>query len=225
MNMSDVVAETPRIFQREVAIRDGAVAKGLRIAAERESRIQRRKTGRRVLKGECTVRVLLLLKCLAQSRVSDSKFVYGGWAKRVDLVQNSEVRAYGRLKNGDRVRRGNGNRVRSLDLECAKEGIAIAEAMVYAAKIIRDLKVDLSEFSLVTTFTVMEEDCDGLCWQYIVNEDKIRPDVVVVTDSTDCKILRGQRGQSPSQSRVAPYEHFRQLSSQTIHSFMQGPSL
>ena len=40
----------------------------------------------------------------------------------------------------------------------------------------------------------MEEDCDGLCWQYIVNEDKLRPDVVVVTDSTDCTILRGQRG-------------------------------
>jgi putative selenium metabolism hydrolase len=67
-------------------------------------------------------------------------------------------------------------------------------AMVYAAKIIRDLDVDLSEISLLTTFTVMEEDCDGLCWQFIVNEDKIRPDVVVVTDSTDCKILRGQRG-------------------------------
>ena len=67
-------------------------------------------------------------------------------------------------------------------------------AMVYAAKILRDLKVDMSEFSLLLTFTVMEEDCDGLCWQYIVNEDKIRPDVVVVTDSTDCKILRGQRG-------------------------------
>ena len=64
-----------------------------------------------------------------------SKFVYGGWAKRVDLVQNSEVRTYGRLKNCDRVRRGNGNRVRSLDLECAKEGIAIAEAMVDASKI------------------------------------------------------------------------------------------
>jgi putative selenium metabolism hydrolase len=67
-------------------------------------------------------------------------------------------------------------------------------AMVYAAKIVRDLNVDLSEFSLLMTFTVMEEDCDGLCWQYIVNEGKIRPDVVVVTDSTDCKILRGQRG-------------------------------
>ena len=41
-------------------------------------------------------------------------------------------------------------------------------AMVYAAKILRDLKVDMSEFSLLLTFTVMEEDCDGLCWQYIV---------------------------------------------------------
>src|SRR6478672_11733725 len=71
---------------------------------------------------------------------------------------------------------------------------AAIPAMVYAAKILRDLKVDLSEFSLLLTCTVMEEDCDGLCWQYIVKEDKILPDVVVVTDSTDCKILRGQRG-------------------------------
>ncbi len=67
-------------------------------------------------------------------------------------------------------------------------------AMVYAAKIIRDQKVDLSEYSLLLTFTTMEEDCDGLCWQYIVNEDKIRPDAVVVTDSTNCQILRGHRG-------------------------------
>jgi putative selenium metabolism hydrolase len=67
-------------------------------------------------------------------------------------------------------------------------------AMVYAARIMRDLDVDLKEFSLLLTFTVMEEDCDGLCWQYIVNEDKIRPDAVVVTDSTNCTILRGHRG-------------------------------
>ncbi len=67
-------------------------------------------------------------------------------------------------------------------------------AMVYAAKIMRDLKVDLSEYSLLLTFTTMEEDCDGLCWQYIVKEDKIRPDAVVVTDSTNCTILRGHRG-------------------------------
>lgn len=67
-------------------------------------------------------------------------------------------------------------------------------AMVYAAKIIRDLGLDTSEYCLLLTFTVMEEDCDGLCWQYIVNEGKIRPDAVVVTDSTNCTILRGHRG-------------------------------
>ncbi|MGI9429029.1 MAG: YgeY family selenium metabolism-linked hydrolase [Bythopirellula sp.] len=67
-------------------------------------------------------------------------------------------------------------------------------AMVYAARIMRDLKVDLSEYCLLFTFTVMEEDCDGLCWQYIVKEDGIKPDAVVVTDSTNCTILRGHRG-------------------------------
>jgi putative selenium metabolism hydrolase len=66
--------------------------------------------------------------------------------------------------------------------------------MVYAAKIIRDLKLPLDDFTLYIVITVMEEDCDGLCWQYIVKEERLRPDVVIVTDSTDCQILRGQRG-------------------------------
>ena len=67
-------------------------------------------------------------------------------------------------------------------------------AMVYAAKILSDLDVDTSDFCLLLTCTVMEEDCDGLCWQYLVQEEGIRPDVVVVTDSTNCQILRGHRG-------------------------------
>lgn len=67
-------------------------------------------------------------------------------------------------------------------------------AMVYAGRIIRDLKIPTKDYALLLTFTVAEEDCDGLCWQYIVKESKIRPECVVVTDSTDCKILRGQRG-------------------------------
>lgn len=67
-------------------------------------------------------------------------------------------------------------------------------AMVYAGRIIRDLLMERPEWSLLLTFTVVEEDCDGLCWQYIVKEDKIKPECVVVTDSTNCKILRGQRG-------------------------------
>ena len=30
--------------------------------------------------------------------------------------------------------------------------------------------------------SVQEEDCDGLCWLYILNEDGIRPDCVVITE-------------------------------------------
>ncbi len=67
-------------------------------------------------------------------------------------------------------------------------------SMVYAGRIIRDLKLPTDDYSLYFVFTVMEEDCDGLCWQYIVNEGKFRPECVVVTDSTNCQILRGQRG-------------------------------
>ncbi len=67
-------------------------------------------------------------------------------------------------------------------------------AMVYATKIIKDLGLKSDEWSLLLSFTVMEEDCDGLCWQYIVQEEKIRPECVVITDSTNCKVLRGQRG-------------------------------
>ena len=66
--------------------------------------------------------------------------------------------------------------------------------MLYAARIIRELGLRSDEWTLLMTFTVAEEDCDGLNWQYIVRESGIRPDCVVVTDSTNCKILRGQRG-------------------------------
>ena len=40
----------------------------------------------------------------------------------------------------------------------------------------------------------MEEDCDGLCWKYIVEEDHIKPDCVIVTEPTNLNIYRGHRG-------------------------------
>ena len=66
-------------------------------------------------------------------------------------------------------------------------------AMVYAGKIIKDLGLE-DEYTLLITGTVQEEDCDGLCWQYIINESKIRPEFVVSTEPTSCRIYRGQRG-------------------------------
>jgi putative selenium metabolism hydrolase len=66
-------------------------------------------------------------------------------------------------------------------------------AMVYAAKIIRELGLE-DDYTLLVTGTVQEEDCDGLCWKYIIEEDGIRPDFVVITEPTDGGIYRGQRG-------------------------------
>lgn len=75
-------------------------------------------------------------------------------------------------------------------------------SMLAAARIIKEL--DLAKNCTVYfTGTVMEEDCDGLCWNYIVNEDKIKPDFVVITEPTGCRIYRGQRGRMEIEISVA----------------------
>lgn len=66
-------------------------------------------------------------------------------------------------------------------------------SMVYAAKIIKDLHLE-DDYTLVITGTVQEEDCDGLTWKYIIEEDKVRPEFVVITEPTSCRIYRGHRG-------------------------------
>lgn len=65
---------------------------------------------------------------------------------------------------------------------------------VYGAKIMKELGLISDDCKVLVTGTVQEEDCDGLCWQYIINEDKIKPEFVVITEPTDGQINRGQRG-------------------------------
>ncbi|MFA5404109.1 MAG: YgeY family selenium metabolism-linked hydrolase [Ignavibacteria bacterium] len=66
-------------------------------------------------------------------------------------------------------------------------------SMVYAGKIIKELNLN-KDFTVYFTGTVMEEDCDGLCWQYIIKEEKIKPELVVITEPTNLNIYRGHRG-------------------------------
>ena len=65
---------------------------------------------------------------------------------------------------------------------------------VYGAKVMKDLGLLSDQYRVLVTGTVQEEDCDGLCWQYILNEDRIKPEFVVITEPTDGNIYRGQRG-------------------------------
>jgi putative selenium metabolism hydrolase len=66
-------------------------------------------------------------------------------------------------------------------------------SMVYGMKILKDLNL-LDDFTVYVTGTVMEEDCDGLCWRYIIEEEKIKPDFVVISEPTSLNVYRGHRG-------------------------------
>ncbi|MBE6053234.1 MAG: YgeY family selenium metabolism-linked hydrolase [Clostridium sartagoforme] len=65
---------------------------------------------------------------------------------------------------------------------------------VYGAKIMKDLNLLNEEYTALVVGSVQEEDCDGLCWEYIIKEDGIKPEFVVSTEPTDGGIYRGQRG-------------------------------
>jgi len=75
-------------------------------------------------------------------------------------------------------------------------------AMVYAGKIIQELGL-ARDYTLYVTGTVMEEDCDGLCWQHLIREEKLTPEVVVITEPTGLRIYRGQRGRMEIEIEVA----------------------
>ncbi|MCZ7592212.1 MAG: YgeY family selenium metabolism-linked hydrolase [Kiritimatiellae bacterium] len=71
-----------------------------------------------------------------------------------------------------------------------KGGVASA---IYAGALLKKMGFP-KNVSLFITATVQEEDCDGLCWQYLVKEEKLRPNVVVITEPTSLRIYRGHRG-------------------------------
>ena len=64
----------------------------------------------------------------------------------------------------------------------------------YSGRIMKDLGLIPEGYRLMVVGSVQEEDCDGMCWQYIVNRDGIRPEFVISTEPTDGGIYRGHRG-------------------------------
>jgi len=79
-----------------------------------------------------------------------------------------------------------------------KAGIAAA---VHGARILKSLG-GADACQLWVTGTVMEEDCDGLCWQYILREGSLRPEVVVITEPTNLGVYRGHRGRMEMEVRT-----------------------
>jgi putative selenium metabolism hydrolase len=79
-------------------------------------------------------------------------------------------------------------------------------AFVTSGRILKELGFD-KDLTIYFVGSVMEEDCDGLCWKYIIEEDKIKPDFVISTEPTNLKIYRGHRG------RMEMHVHFYGVSS------------
>jgi putative selenium metabolism hydrolase len=71
-----------------------------------------------------------------------------------------------------------------------KGGVA---SSVYAGGLVKKRGIP-DDVTLLVTATVQEEDCDGLCWQYIANEDGIHPELVCITEPTSLRVYRGHRG-------------------------------
>ena len=75
-------------------------------------------------------------------------------------------------------------------------------SIVYGGRIVKEL--DLArDVTLWVVGSVQEEDCDGLCWQYILNEDKLRPEAVVIAEPTNLAIYRGHRGRMEIEVRTS----------------------
>jgi len=79
-------------------------------------------------------------------------------------------------------------------------------AFVTAGKILKELGFN-KDMTIYFVGSVIEEDCDGLCWKYIIEEDNIKPDVVISTEPTNLGVYRGHRG------RMEIRVHFQGVSS------------
>ena len=66
-------------------------------------------------------------------------------------------------------------------------------SFVTSGRILKELGFD-KDMTIYFVGSVMEEDCDGLCWKYIIEEDGIKPDFAISTEPTNLNIYRGHRG-------------------------------
>ena len=74
-------------------------------------------------------------------------------------------------------------------------------AAAYGVKIMKDLDLLPKGYKMMVVGSVQEEDCDGMCWQSIVNEyfngpedARSKIEFVISTEPTDGGIYRGHRG-------------------------------
>lgn len=92
----------------------------------------------------------------------------------------------------------------------AVDELPAVACMAHGLRIARDLGLPPG-VTVYLTASVMEEDCDGYCLRHLIENEGIRPDVVVIGEPTDLGVYRGQRG------RVEAVVTARGVSSHAAH--------
>jgi len=68
-----------------------------------------------------------------------------------------------------------------------------AASMITAGRILKEMGYK-GDYAVWFVFSIIEEDCDGLCWKYLIEEEKFVPDLFVSTEPTTLRLYRGHRG-------------------------------
>lgn len=106
----------------------------------------------------------------------------------IDTVRVTETENWahppfgGEISNGKMYGRG------AVDEKPAMAGFMIA------GKVLKQIYGNDFPFTLYMVGSVLEEDADGYPLYHIIQNEKIRPDYVVLGEPTDLKVYRGQRG-------------------------------
>ncbi len=79
-----------------------------------------------------------------------------------------------------------------------KGGLAAA---IYAGALAAELGLP-DDLTLYVVASVVEEDVEGLNWQYLVRETGLHPEAVLMTEPTGLRITRGQRGRMEMRVRT-----------------------
>ncbi|MCP4724157.1 MAG: YgeY family selenium metabolism-linked hydrolase [bacterium] len=72
---------------------------------------------------------------------------------------------------------------------------------IYAARTAKDIGIP-EDYSILVAATVLEEEFEGLNWKYIIEENKIVPETVILTEPSGLKIRIGHKGRIDMKIRI-----------------------
>lgn len=72
---------------------------------------------------------------------------------------------------------------------------------LFAGVILQRLGIP-DDLSLIVVASVNEEDFEGVCWQHLVMDEKLAPEVVLLTEPTNLELKVGQRGRMEMKIRT-----------------------